>query len=50
MRYKAYIYFLSVIESFEKVIALYAQQLPLIGSVNFALPSLTLLAESVSSS
>ena len=41
-------FLLSVIESFEKVIALYAQQLPLNGSVNFILPSLTLLAESVS--
>ena len=41
-------FLLSVVESFEKVIALYAQQLPLNGSVNFTLPSLTLLAESVS--
>lgn len=43
-----FFFLLSVIESFEKVIALYAQQLPLNGSVNFILPSLTLLAESVS--
>ena len=43
-----FFFLLSVIESFEKVIALYAQQLPLNGSINFILPSLTLLAESVS--
>ena len=42
-------FLLSVVESFEKVIALYAQQLPLNQSAEFMLPSLTLVAESVSS-
>ena len=37
-----------MVESFEKVIALYAQQLPLNETAEFILPSLTLVAESVS--
>ena len=38
-----------MVESFETVAALYAQQLPLNENITFTLPSLTLVAESVSS-
>ena len=39
----------SVVESFENVIAIFAQRLPLNSSATFTLSSVTLVAESVSS-
>ena len=42
-------HYFSVVESFEAVISLYAQQLTLNESQNFTAPSLTLVAELVSS-
>ena len=42
-------HYFSVVESFEAIISLYAQQLTLNESQNFTAPSLTLVAELVSS-
>ena len=42
------LFFCSVIQSFETVVSIYAQQLPLNENQTFVMPSLTLVAELVS--